>query len=78
MVVKMFVSYLTDVVCSLCLDLAMTLPPTQTTICSLQFCVCSFTLPRFEILARRPLFSAAMLFFIKSLLQAFNREAVQF
>ena len=34
--------------------------------CSLQLCVCMFTLPGFQILARRSLFSAAMLFFIKS------------
>ena len=38
----------------------------ETATCSFQLRVCSFTLPRFQILARRSLFSAAMLFFVKS------------
>ena len=35
----------------------------ETAICSLQFRVCSFTLPGFQIFARRSLFNAAMFFF---------------
>ena len=38
----------------------------ETATCSFQLRVYSFTLPRFQILARRSLFSAAMLFFVKS------------
>ena len=38
----------------------------KTANCSLQSCVCIFTLPGFQILASRLLFSAAMLSFIKS------------
>jgi len=43
----------------------------ETANCTLQLRVCSFTLPRFPILARRSLFSAAMLFFTMSTCMTF-------